>query len=168
MEIYKSKKERTITYIVFAVYILLLVWLVLFKFATSIEEIPHLRGVNLIPFHYDKENAVHVREVFYNVMVFVPAGFYFSAIFAKKNVFLGTAATALLSFVFEAVQWIFAIGATDITDFITNTVGGFCGMLLFWFMGKVTQKHRMTIINVLGMIVEILGGMLLLILLISN
>lgn len=168
MEIYKSNKEKIITYIVFAVYILLLVWLVLFKFATSIEEIPHLRGINLIPFHYDKENAVHVREVFYNVMVFVPAGFYFSAIFAKKNIFLGTAATALLSLLFETVQWIFSIGASDITDFITNTVGGLLGLLLFWLMGKITLKHRMTVINVLGIIVEVLGGMLLLILLISN
>lgn len=168
MEIYKNKKERTITYIVFAVYLLLLVWLVLFKFATSIEEIPHLRGINLIPFHYDKENAVHVREVFYNVMVFVPAGFYFSAMFAKRNIFLGTVATAVLSLLFEAVQWIFSIGASDITDFITNTVGGLLGLLLFWIMGKITLKHRMTVINVLGIIVEVLGGMLLLILLISN
>lgn len=168
MEIYKNNKEKIITHIVFGVYILLLIWLVLFKFATSVEEIPCLRGINLVPFHYEQETAVHVREVLYNVLVFVPAGFYFSAMFAKKHIFLGTAATAGLSLLFEITQWVFSIGASDITDLITNTVGGFCGMLLFWIMGKITFKYRMKIINALGIVIEIFGGALLMILLISN
>jgi glycopeptide antibiotics resistance protein len=168
MEIYKSKKEKIITYTIFAIYILLLCWLVLFKFAISIDMIPNFRGINLIPFHYDQASSAHWREVVFNVIVFIPAGFYFSAMFAKKNILLGTAATAALSLLFEIIQWIFSIGASDITDLITNTVGGFCGMLLFWIMGKITRKHRMTIINVLGIIIEALGVLLLLIVLISN
>lgn len=168
MEIYKNKKEKTVTYIVFGVYMLLLIWLVLFKFATSIEEIPCLRGINLVPFHYDQENAVHIREIFYNVIVFIPAGFYLSAIFAKKHIFLGTAAAAALSLLFEMIQWVFSIGASDITDIITNTFGGFCGMLLFWIMGKIMFRYRMKIINILGIIIEVLGVALLLVLLMSN
>lgn len=102
MEIYKNNKEKIITYIVFGVYILLLIWLILFKFATSVEEIPCIRGINLVPFHYDQENAFHKIEILYNVLVFVPAGFYFSVMFAKKHIFLGTAATAVLSLLWYA------------------------------------------------------------------
>lgn len=168
MEIYKNNKEKIVTYTVFGVYMLLLIWLVLFKFATSIEEIPCLRGINLIPFHYDRENAIHIREIFYNVIVFVPAGFYLAAIFVKKHIFLGTVAAAVLSLLFEITQWVFSIGASDITDIITNTFGGFCGMMLFWIMGKIMFRHRMTIINVLGIIIEVLGIALLTLLLIAN
>lgn len=164
----KNKKERTVTCVVFAVYILLLVWLVLFKFAVRIEDIPGMRSMNLIPFYYEQENSFHLKEILYNVIVFIPAGFYFSAIAGKKNIFLGTAATAVLSFLFEAIQWICSIGATDITDLITNTFGGFLGMLLFLVMGKITLKYRMKIINTLGIIIEIFGCMLLFFILAAN
>ena len=51
VNVFQSKKEKRITCIVFGIYMFLLCWLVLFKFATNIEEIPHMRGVNLIPFY---------------------------------------------------------------------------------------------------------------------
>lgn len=168
MEVYKNKREKIVTCIVFGVYLLFLIWLVLFKFAASIGEIPCLRGINLIPFHYDQENAFHLREILYNVMAFVPAGFYFSAVFARKGIFTGTAFAAGLSLLFEVTQWVLSIGASDITDLITNTFGGFCGTLLFWFMGKCSVKHRMTIINLLGLFLEVCGGTLLIVLLTSN
>lgn len=168
MELYNSKKEAVITYTVYSIYMLLLVWLVIFKFATSLDGIPSIRGINLIPFHYDVDNSVHLKEVLYNVFVFIPAGFYFTAFASKKNILLGTVATSVLSLLFEIIQWVFAIGASDITDVITNTVGGLCGMLLFLIMGKITVKHRMTIVNVLGIIIEVLGVLLFVVLIISN
>lgn len=155
MGVFKSNKEKVITYIVFALYLLILCWLVLFKLATSINMIPSMRGINVIPFYYDEEVSFHTREVIFNAIVFVPAGFYFSAIFSNKSIWLGTAASAILSLFFEAVQWIFSIGASDITDIITNTIGGLCGMIIVLVMGKMVSKHRMTIANVLGIIVEI-------------
>ena len=136
MGVFKSNKEKVITYIFFAVYLMLLCWLVLFKLATSINMIPSMRGINAIPFYYDEEVAFHTREVIFNAIVFVPAGFYFAAIFSSKSVWLGTAASAILSLFFEVVQWLFSIGASDITDIITNTIGGLCGMIIFLAMGK--------------------------------
>lgn len=156
------------TYGVFGVYLLFLIWLVLFKLATDPAQIPSQRGINLIPFYYDQENGVHWKEVLYNVLIFVPAGFYFAAFFQKKNILLGTVAAAALSLFFEISQWVFSIGATDITDLITNTVGGFCGVALFWALGKVAENRRMTIANTVGAVLEILFDALLALLLIAN
>lgn len=155
MGVFKNNKEKAFTYIVFAVYLMLLCWLVLFKLATSLNMIPSMRGINVIPFYYDKEVSFHAREVIYNAIIFVPAGFYFSAILSSKSIWFGTVVSAILSLFFEVIQWLFSIGASDITDIITNTIGGLCGMIIFLVMGKMVSKHRMTIANVLGIIVEI-------------
>ena len=82
---HKNNAERIVTFVVVAIYLLLLLWLVLFKFATTIEEIPHMRNLNLILFHYDEETSTHWQEVIYNVVLFIPVGFYFSVFFSKKT-----------------------------------------------------------------------------------
>ncbi len=168
MEVFQSNKEKKLSFIVFGVYLLLLCWLVLFKFATSIDEIPHLRSVNLIPFHYSLKTSFQFKEVLYNILVFIPAGYYFTALFAKRNLLSGVGLTALMSLFFETTQWIFAIGASDITDLITNTLGGLCGMALFFLMGKIAGSHRMKIINIIGIVIEVAGCALLALLLIAN
>lgn len=163
-----NNREKRISYIVFGVYLLLLCWLVLFKFAIRAEDIPRLRNLNFIPFYYDSENSVHLREVVLNVLAFIPAGFYFSAIFSKMNILLAPVATALISFLFESSQWVFSIGASDITDLIMNTIGGLCGMLLFVIMGRIAGQHRMKIINALGIIIEFSGLFLITALTLAN
>ena len=168
MEIFKSNKEKKITYLVFGIYLIFLCWLVLFKCAISIEDIPHFRGVNLIPFYYNNENSVHLKEVVYNIVVFIPAGFYFTALFGKEKKLTGVFITAILSLLFEITQWIFSIGASDITDLITNTLGGICGLFLFILMGKISYSRRMGIANLIGIVIELLGGGILVLLLIAN
>ena len=37
----------------FAVYLILLVWIILFKLQLSIHELDRIRSINLIPFYYD-------------------------------------------------------------------------------------------------------------------
>ena len=61
---WENNRSKMISYIVFGAYLFLLTWLVLFKFAFTIEEIPHLRQLNLIPFHYETSVAfiTHMKE----------------------------------------------------------------------------------------------------------
>ena len=73
---FQSTKQKRISYITFSAYFILLIWLVLFKFATNFSEIPSLRGVNFIPFYYAQGTSVQVKEVCYNVVVFIPLGVY--------------------------------------------------------------------------------------------
>lgn len=167
-KVFSSEGQKRVSYIVFGVYLLLLCWLVLFKFATSIEEIPHFRQINLIPFHYDAESPFHVREVIDNILVFVPAGVYFTAFLDKQRKGTGVFAVFLLSMIFESCQWIFSIGVSDITDVIDNTLGGLLGCLLIYFLAKIFPENKMKIVNILGIIIEVAGIALLSILLIAN
>lgn len=154
--------------IVFSIYFILLTWLVLFKFATSLSELPSIRGINLIPFWYEQETSTHLREVLFNIIVFVPLGVYVQIFkedwksVAKYTVIL------LTSFLFEAVQYIFAIGASDITDIIGNTSGGIVGILFCGMMKKTVPKRYITIINALGVSIEITAIGLLVLLLWAN
>ena len=103
---WENNRSKMISYIVFGAYLFLLTWLVLFKFAFTIEEIPHLRQVNLIPFHYETSVAfiTHMKEVIYNILIFVPAGVYFTAFLGKRKWWLGIGASFFVSLTFETVQ----------------------------------------------------------------
>jgi len=74
----------------------------------------------------------------------------------------------LTSFLFEVIQFIFAIGASDVTDLIGNTFGGIIGILFCIIMKKIAPKKFISIINVLGMLFEIAAIGLLLLLLTAN
>ena len=154
MNTYKNKTEKFITLTVFTIYLMFLTWLVLFKLAVSAEMIPHMRGINLIPFYYDKETSFHFKEVLFNIVVFIPAGFYFTAIGKNKGILRGVRSVLILSISYELIQLIFGIGATDITDVITNTAGGFLGMLLFLILGKIRKVRRLALINAIGLAME--------------
>ena len=164
-----TKEKKVFVYVVMGIYLLFLCWLILFKLADSIDKIPSMRGINLIPFHYDQlsNTRFHQMEVLYNVLVFVPAGFFFSA-FGKGKVTSGIIASAMLSLCFEILQWIFALGASDITDLITNTVGGAFGTFLFFAMGKLFKGNQLKIACIIGAIFEAIFIILMIVLIILN
>ncbi len=143
-----KQKNMIFAYIVMGIYLLFLSWLILFKLADSIDK---------IPFHYDQLSGsrFHVNEVFYNALVFIPAGFYFSA-FSKRSVVWGIVSCAMLSLGFEITQWIFALGASDITDLITNTSGGFLGLGLFFITHKLFKGNEILIVSIIGAVIEVL------------
>ena len=75
-----SKKEKISILVpfLFIIYMVLLVWIILFKLQFSISELDTVRSINLIPFHYDNEIGVrfHLTEVLENVAIFAPFGIY--------------------------------------------------------------------------------------------
>ena len=164
-----KQKDRAFAGIVLGLYLLFLCWLILFKLADSIDKIPHMRGINLIPFHYDQlaGSRFHLNEVFYNVLVFIPAGFYFCA-FSGNKAIRGIAACALLSLAFEAAQWIFALGASDITDLITNTAGGAMGAIVYHIFRRVFKGKAITIASMIGAALEALCFGFLVVLFLAN
>ena len=167
---WENNRSKMISYIVFGAYLFLLTWLVLFKFAFTIEEIPHLRQLNLIPFHYETSVAyiTHMKEVIYNILIFVPAGVYFTAFLGKRKWWLGIGASFFVSLTFETVQWIFSIGVSDITDLITNTTGVLVGVGLYYLLKKIFKEKTNKIILALAAIVTILFVSLIIIILINN
>lgn len=164
----KKQKKANISRIVFGIYFVLLTWLVLFKFTTSLSELPSIRGINLIPFYYDQETSTHLSEVFYNMIVFVPLGVYIQILRDKWKITTKCFIILLTSFLFEVIQFIFAIGASDITDLIGNTLGGLIGILFCIVMRKITTKKYIATINLLGGIIEVVFIGLIVLLLVAN
>ncbi len=47
-----------------------------------------------------------------------------------------------ISLIFEASQYIFGIGASDITDIITNTIGGIIGIGIYMVIERVFKEDK--------------------------
>jgi glycopeptide antibiotics resistance protein len=167
-KVFQSVKQKRIAYIVFSVYFLLLIWLVLFKFSTNLSELPNLRSINLIPFYYSQETSTHLKEVLYNILVFVPLGVYIQILKADWSNAAKCLTVLGISFLFEVLQFIFAIGASDITDLMGNTFGGIIGILFCRILNKITPKKFISIVNVSGLLIETAAIGLMLLLLLAN
>lgn len=137
----------------------LLTWLILFKFRGNWFNIHHARVINLIPYKgaFDGSIYIGMKEILYNILVFVPFGVYISMLIQKEKLPLKVIPCFLLSLFFEVTQFIFAIGATDISDILDNTLGGVCGILLFVIIQKLMPKKYALVINIIGIVIEVIG-----------
>lgn len=133
--------------------VLLLVWLILFKFSLDLSAVfnQHARSLNLVPFaEYSRSNW---REVIYNFLVFIPLGLLLSANFLRVTFWQKLIFVFMFSLSAETIQYVFAIGATDITDLIANTAGGLLGLLLYEWVNQHVDHHRLNrVIVVAGVI----------------
>ena len=64
------------THILFTIYIFLVIWIILFKLSVYIDQLPHFRSINLIPFYYPNKTTYQIREVLDNLIIFIPFGLY--------------------------------------------------------------------------------------------
>ncbi len=166
------KRKLNVTKIIFLIYCLLLIWLILFKMTFSFRDIQWFSGtrsVNLIPFCYMTDvGNIQTKEVVMNVLVFIPMGIYLKMLTmsSKKAILFGFASSLL----FEVSQFLFAIGASDITDIITNTFGTIVGVCLYVLLKKIfADKQKMDrIINGMAAIVLTLFGVLTVLLFLAN
>lgn len=169
-----EKKEKTnfLVPLLFTIYIILLVWIILFKLEFSISEIDKVRSINLIPFNYKNEIGIkfHLKEVLENALIFIPFGIYLCMFKREPSFKLKFTIILMVSFILEIFQYILAVGRTDITDLMTNTCGGLAGIGLYWLAIKVFHnKERINlVITICAAIVTVAVVGLLAILLISN
>src|SRR6202035_437797 len=66
-----------------------------------------------------------------NVLVFIPFGLLLAINFKRLDLWRKLLVVFVFSLTAEVIQYIFAIGASDITDVITNTLGGLLGLLVY-------------------------------------
>ncbi|EGT5164412.1 glycopeptide resistance protein VanZ1 [Clostridioides difficile] len=155
----KSRKHN-ITKGLFIVYIIILTWIILFKlqFDISSLETMNLRSINLIPFAGSLiiNNRVDISEIILNVAIFVPFGIYVCMLKEEWSFIKKVIPIFITSLVFETLQYIFALGASDITDLIGNTLGGIIGIAVFMLLSKKFKNNTIKIINVLALIVTII------------
>jgi glycopeptide antibiotics resistance protein len=152
-----SDKRRVLTIVLFAIYFALLIGVILFKFPFSSEAGGDGRTVNLIPLagSFRQNGVLRVDELTENVLIFVPFGVYISMVkrnwsFVKK--FLPIVATSVA---FETIQYIFEIGRADITDVLTNTIGGLVGIGVYALIRMALRHRTDRVINVVALVLTI-------------
>lgn len=85
--------------------------------------------------------GVNFSEILYNCLFFIPFGLLLQVNFKNVGFLPKLASILVFSLTAEVMQFIFAIGATDITDLITNTLGGFLG-LTFYGLGNTYMSDK--------------------------
>jgi glycopeptide antibiotics resistance protein len=118
----------------FAAYLFILLWLLLFKFSydpIAVIRDFQTRSFNLVPF-----TRAHKSEMISNLVAFIPFGVMLGVNF--KHIAFGYKIALIFAFslAVEMMQYTFAIGVADITDLITNTLGGFVGLTVYGALRK--------------------------------
>lgn len=133
-------------YIIFFVYVLITIRIILFK------DVPiyaifkgGFRSVNLIPFYTIWEFITDsnisftraIANIIGNIGIFIPMGIFLPVVLKKldkKNIII---IISLISLGFELIQYILAIGSSDIDDVILNSLGGILGIIIYTKMTKL-------------------------------
>jgi glycopeptide antibiotics resistance protein len=153
-------KLRTVTdrltIVLFNIYLVAICWILLLKLGVRFSYMGKQR-VDLVPFN---DPSILSAENIMNTVVFVPLGIYAGVlferwVFGKKLLFF-----FLLSFTVEALQYILRVGAFDITDIITNTLGGIIGFIVFQaiekaFNNRLQAKKFINIMAATGTVIMI-------------
>jgi len=128
-------------------YVAILIWLVLFKLKFNISSVLqyHHRSLNLIPFAAPSivHGAVNYGEMIMNCVFFIPFGLLLNVNFKITGFLPKLVMIMCFSLTAELIQYIFAIGATDITDVMTNTFGGFLGLTIYNVSSKYIHREKL-------------------------
>lgn len=150
-----NKDTHHLTVVLFALYWIALFWILLFKLGVQFSYMEN-RQVNLIPFRefLTENEKIDWAGTIMNIVIFVPLGIYAGMLFKKwhfgKHLFF----FFLSSLLVEGLQLLLKIGAFDITDTITNTLGGVVGLGIFKAIEKMfgSSVKAQKFINVLASI----------------
>ncbi|MGG4469608.1 VanZ family protein [Paenibacillus alvei] len=142
--VYRRKIFRGMCFCLFAVYIVILFYLLFFSgyrqavkgtvaynfipFRSILADIGGLSSFNL---------GLWTNNLFGNILAFMPFGFFIPLLFANVRKLSSVIGCAFaLSVSVELLQLVTRIGACDVDDVILNTLGGFCGYWLWKVMKR--------------------------------
>ena len=102
------------------------------------------RFMRLVPFDdYNCGRVAAFKQIVLNTFMFVPFGFMLP-LMRKQNLLTVTILSAAFSVFIEVFQpFISAVRYSDITDVITNTLGGIIGYLLYLLFKKLFKKEEL-------------------------
>ena len=131
------REARALLPALFAIYLLLLTWLVVWKLEPPHAGTGALRVVKLIPFAATADaGASDPAEVVANIAMFAPFGVYLGLLAPRLPWWRAGLAFAVASLALEAAQFALAVGSADVTDVLANAAGGLAGI------GLVALAHR--------------------------
>ena len=159
------KRLNILSIILFCIYILLLIWIVLFKcniylsitngyFEFKTLTLKERFDYYLIPFidyinNDSTQTFIKFKDGILNVIVFIPLGLYLS-FFIKNNKFIKVIFyTFLISLLFEIIQLFSLLGSFQTEDLILNLFSGLLGYIIY----KIIYKEKnIKVLNILSLI----------------
>ena len=85
---------------------------------------------------------VAYANLFGNVLIFVPFGFFMPMASKYRSFFLTSAYSFGLSFLVETFQLFARIGSFDVDDILLNTIGGVAGYVIFMICNGIRRWHN--------------------------
>lgn len=150
-----QKTNKLILTLAFAIYLFLLSWLIIFKCNTIVGDLFFgFRSINFIPYKYLLAGG-QALDYSLNIVAYIPFGVFISLIFTKKPLAFKVIIIILSSVLYEAFQFIFAFGSCDISDVISNSLGGALGLILF---GATKKFFTPKAINAISLGIIIIGA----------
>jgi glycopeptide antibiotics resistance protein len=127
-----NNNANKLTIVLFDIYLIVLAWILLFKLGVRFSYMSK-RSVSLIPFSEPlmRNSKMDFGEIILNVIIFVPLGIYAGILFRRWNLRNKLFFFFLVSFLIESLQFILRVGAFDVSDIITNMLGGIFGLMIF-------------------------------------
>jgi glycopeptide antibiotics resistance protein len=121
--------RRVLLAVLFAVYLVLLVWIVLWKLETPWVGAGAQRQIKLVPFVRTADSgATAPFDLVANIVLFVPFGLYLGLLAPSWRSWKVAGVLVGASVVLEVAQYVLAVGRSDITDVVVNTAGGLAGL----------------------------------------
>lgn len=158
-------------------YLVVLIRIVLFKQVALYNLFAAIgsmeRTISIIPFKSLLDminNNISVTRILENILgniaIFIPFGLLLPIVQkdkSKKIILYGLFTSALI----EIIQYVFALGSSDIDDLMLNTLGTVIGYLLYKIIHKKARADTLTAISII-VLVTVLGGFALGILFINH
>lgn len=158
-------------------YLVVLIRIVLFKQVALYNLFAAIgsmeRTISIIPFKSLLDlinNNISVTRILENILgniaIFIPFGLLLPIVQkdkSKKIILYGLITSALI----EIIQYVFALGSSDIDDLMLNTLGTVIGYLLYKIIHKKARADTLTAISII-VLVTVLGGFALGILFINH
>ncbi|HFU4116748.1 TPA: VanZ family protein [Streptococcus suis] len=144
-------QTRKISVFLFSTYLILLAWMIVFKFDLSILYGRYgFASINLIPLAGTAVygGVLDFPEILFNIVSFIPFGIYMEILFRKASWIVNLFVIMLVSLVFEVAQYTLLLGVADITDLLANGFGGAIGINIMYVLTSVWREKAYARMNV--------------------
>lgn len=164
------KKEQRITTVLLTIYLIILTWIILLKMQVTTEMLPSIRNINLIPYGQSVivNGRIDFTEIINNAIAFIPVGVYVAMLKPEWSFIKKVLPSVGISLIYEVLQYVFAIGATDITDVINNTIGGIVGVCIAALCFTMFKEKAYKVLRTLAIIGTVLVCGLIVALIVAN
>ena len=92
-----------------------------------------------------------------NLLAFVPFGLYLSLLEPRWPVWKRLLPGFFTSLAYEVLQYAFALGRSDVTDLLSNTLGVLVGVGLYALLAKRLKEKTRPVLNAAALVCTVLA-----------